>query len=84
MDTLGNFLEECCTTGPKNRITTAALYDAYTSWCEDAGVRYPLTKGTFGVRLRERGFRGTKSGSYAPLAGLELREIDEDERDLAA
>ena len=66
------------------RWTAGKLYDAYTSWCEDAGVRYPLTKTTFGVRLKERRFRAKKSGGERLWRGLELRDIDQDDDELAA
>jgi len=81
MDTLGNFLDECCVVGPKNRVTAGELYDTYTSWCQDAGVRYPLTKTAFGVRLKERGFRARKSGGERLWQGLELKDVDDHDLD---
>src|SRR5262249_62388831 len=44
MDTLGTFLEECCVVETNARVATHDLYEEYTQWCEEAGVRYPLTK----------------------------------------
>jgi len=55
------------------RVATHDLYEEYTQWCEDAGVRYPLAKGTFGVRLKERGFKASKSGSARLWQGLDIR-----------
>jgi putative DNA primase/helicase len=83
MDTLGNFLAECCVVDARGRVAASELYEKYTQWCEDAGVRYPLSKTTFGVRLKERGFRPKKSGSERLWQGLELREHGVDD-DLAA
>jgi putative DNA primase/helicase len=85
MDTLGNFLDECCVVETRRRVAAHELYEEYTRWCQDAGVRYPLTKTTFGVRLKERGFRAKKSGNERLWRGLELRGrgVDDDD-DLAA
>jgi len=83
MDTLGNFLADCCVVDARGRVAASELYEEYNQWCQDAGVRYPLTKTTFGVRLKERGFRAKKSGNERLWQGLELREHGVDD-DLAA
>ena len=66
------------------KFLARGLYEAYASWCEDAGVRFPLTKTAFGIRLKKRGFRAKKSGSERLWRGLDLRDSDRDDDELAA
>jgi len=65
MDVLGDFLAECCKTGPGIQATAGDLYRAYTAWCERTG-EYPMKQRTFGLRLEERSFvqRRTKAERY--------------------
>lgn len=59
-DILGDFIAECCDVGPKFAATTAQLYEAYTTFCEDRNER-PMTSNMFGRLLGERFERlGTK------------------------
>ena len=55
MDTLGDFLAECCTEGPNTQVTAKALYESYTTWAASQG-EHSLTQRAFGMRLAERGF----------------------------
>lgn len=52
-DLLGAFLDEECDIGPDLSVSKALLYERYTSWCRDGGLR-PTTIITFGRMLRER------------------------------
>ncbi len=65
MDILGGFIDECCVVDRTAQATTKSLYAEYLKWCEENAER-PITKNTFGTRLKERGFeqiRIGKSGS---------------------
>ena len=75
-DVLGEFLSERCIKDAQAFVATAALYKAYTTWCEDGGEK-PVNKTAFGRGLTERGFvQGrTKSGRF--WQGLRLRGADE-------
>lgn len=55
MDTLGNFIGDCCITGEGLSATIGALYTEYERWSKDNG-NDPLTKRAFGMALKERGF----------------------------
>ena len=37
-------------------LPKAEVYDAYRSWTEEEGLRYPLSKARFTRRLKEQGF----------------------------
>ncbi|MFH1981124.1 MAG: primase-like DNA-binding domain-containing protein, partial [Pseudomonadota bacterium] len=59
MDTLSDFLNDCCIEGPLQEVKTKDLYPAYCAWCESNGDR-PLAKRSFGLRLKEKGFEQCK------------------------
>ncbi len=60
MDTLADFLAECCTVEKHAMATARELYTRYTLWCEENGER-PERQKAFGMRLSERGFRRVKN-----------------------
>lgn len=53
MDTLGQFLDECCTVAPEGKVSSVRLYLAYKEWAEASGLRVPSKQG-FGRKLSER------------------------------
>jgi len=62
MDTLRQFFEECVILDPQARCKAQDLYEAYHSWAGTAGLRFPMSKNTLGVMLKERGFTPYKDG----------------------
>jgi putative DNA primase/helicase len=71
MDTLGQFIAECCVTGPNYRTKADKLYDAYTRWHGEQAKN----QRAWGMALTERGFerkRGT--GGYYWWIGIGLVE----------
>lgn len=44
------------------RCKAQDLYEAYQSWAGTAGLRFPMSKNTFGGMLKERGFTPHKDG----------------------
>lgn len=55
-DLLGTFFLERCTVAPDVQAGAKALYQAYCAWCQDSG-EHPKAQRTFGMSLRERGFK---------------------------
>ena len=53
MDSLKDFLAECCTEGDKSLLK--AMYEAYQKWCESSGET-PMKKKVFKAQLVEREF----------------------------
>jgi len=48
------FLSECCRDAePEESVGKKALYDAYTSWAEDAKARYTESRAEFNRRLKQ-------------------------------
>jgi hypothetical protein len=62
MDTLRQFFEECTVIDPQARCKAQDLYEACQSWAGTAGLRFPMSKNTFGALLKERGFTLHKDG----------------------
>jgi putative DNA primase/helicase len=54
MDTLIQFIAECCQTGPGLKAQCKILYEKYTEWAEATG-EYAVKKRDFEKRLKERG-----------------------------
>jgi putative DNA primase/helicase len=60
MDTLADFIAECCIIAHDATASAKELYTRYTRWCEENGERSERQK-AFGMRLAERGFRRVKN-----------------------
>jgi putative DNA primase/helicase len=72
MDVLGQFINDCCLQAPEAKVPTSELFQAYLRWAEGAGERKPLSKTDFGLRLAERDFVPSKSGSVRLWRGIGL------------
>lgn len=71
-DSIGDFITECCVTGPKTMVGAGELYKAYSDWSTANGEK-PLSQKTFGRRLTERKFprrRGSRGRYYREGLGL--------------
>jgi putative DNA primase/helicase len=78
MDTLADFLAECCIVDPQAWVAASALYTAYSTWCERSGEHLNSAK-ALGLRLRERGFTDGRVGKpqVRGWQGLRLRGTSE-------
>ena len=65
-DILGDFIADCCVTGPETWVSTNAIYVAYSNWCKESGEK-PRTKTAFGKQLTERGFDPDRTRSEGRL-----------------
>jgi putative DNA primase/helicase len=54
-DTLQDFIDEECETGPSLTCTSEGLYRSYKGWSERSGVR-PMSKRSLGLEMTRRGF----------------------------
>ena len=60
MDTLADWIEDCCVVGNRYEARSSSLYASYAAWCEGNGER-PISQRTLGMRLTERGFQQRKA-----------------------
>lgn len=62
MDTLGDFIKECCVIGKDFKATSQDLYNKYIGWCNLTGEK-EITQRAFGLKLSERGYEKEKGTS---------------------
>lgn len=75
MDTIGNFLQECCIFNENAKCKIADLYSTYSYWCSENG-EYELTKNKFNRKLEERGFsKKISTGGYPYFFGIGLKDF---------
>jgi len=73
MDSVGDFIAECCIVDPDAIVAAGRLYAAYQQWCATDGDR-PESKTDFGMRLKERGHRQCRSNKVRAWRGLGMPE----------
>jgi putative DNA primase/helicase len=64
MDTLGEFLTECCVVDSNAKAKASELYALYRAWSERAG-HHPVSSTRFGISLGDRGFQKVKAGTVS-------------------
>ena len=60
MDTLGNWIADCCIEGPKMTASAKQLYASYVAWCEGNGERTG-SQNALGKSLGERGYTSERT-----------------------
>ena len=75
-DTVGRFIEECCTRADGVLVKKGDLHEAYESWCQEAGDE-PFKKGPFGARVKRLGFDEKRLNRVRFWIGLELSSREE-------
>ena len=71
-DQIGQWLDECCLTGPDRRATASALFGSWAEWAKANGLE-PRSSRILGEQLRARGFRAMRSRLHRGWEGLALR-----------
>jgi putative DNA primase/helicase len=83
MDVLGAFLAEQCVLDVSARTTSAKLYEAYTTWAQQAGEK-AVSKKLFGQQLAERDLKGGRKSGARGWEGIRLRSLTDSDVDSAA
>lgn len=68
-DTIGQFINECCTTGPGLTTLRSALWAAYKDWAEESREEFVLGRKTFNQRIAGR-FESDGKGKHAKWLGV--------------
>jgi P4 family phage/plasmid primase-like protien len=71
MDTVTQWISECCVEAKNAKATAADLYDSYRNWCVTSNEN-AVHKTPFGQKLRERGYEPKKSDSQRLWQGIGL------------
>ena len=69
MDVLGAFIAKHCVLAPEACSQSAALYETYRGWANQAGEK-TLSQRAFGLALAERGFQPSRQGKERERAWL--------------
>ena len=72
MDNLHGFITDKCYLHESAKVTTKELYDAYLDYCEVEKMT-PVKQRTFGMMLRERGFKSWRNTKSRGWIGIRLR-----------
>ena len=70
-DHIGQWLEDCCQTGPALRASSKALYASWSAWARNGGFE-PQSTRALGEALRSRGFQPGKVGLDRGWIGLAI------------
>lgn len=73
-DLIGQWLAECCLTGPHLTATSATLYGSWRAWAERGGIA-PESQKSLGEALRQRGFVSAKVAGQRGWRGLSLAHV---------
>lgn len=77
MDTLGQFLEECCLEDPDAEQMARPLYGAYVAWTRAAG-EHVMAEKDFAGRLQDRHIRKERRAAGVRYFGIRLKvKVDE-------
>jgi putative DNA primase/helicase len=71
MDVTGSFINDYCAVKPGASVAVGTLFESYLSWCK-ANALEPMSKKLFGVLIRQKGYRQTKSGNTRIWKGLAI------------
>lgn len=82
-DVMGGFIAERCVVRDDMRVSAAALYGDYSTWCAEHG-QYAMSETVFSTTLEERGFEKRRSEATGARRwfgiGLHTGEGDNDEQ----
>jgi len=73
MDTIGQFVTECCEQQCGSSARAGELYEAFKSWSIKQGYEHVMTLTAFGLRLVDRGFQKDKDRKGRFYCGLSLK-----------
>lgn len=78
LDTVGQFLTDCCVKGNDEEVAFKPLYLLYEKWADRLGDK-PISRKALGMALGNKGYRNSRGGGNksAMRRGLRLRYMDE-------
>lgn len=72
-DIVGEWIRECCATGPSLKMKKDEAYLSYQMWCDRSGHR-PMAKGRLTHRLSDRNYR--LQPDKRTIGGIALKQAD--------
>ena len=74
-DWMATFLEDACDIGEDNTAGAKELYQTYTAWCFEQGIKYPLQMKYFSQALEGRGFQKKRMSKAVMWFGLSISPL---------
>jgi len=74
MDVIGRFISERCIVGDYAMVGCAKLYETYKNWCSETGEKDIETLTSFGIHLRDLGYRKEKKEKGLMYEGIGLAD----------
>ena len=71
-DLVGQWIDECCTTGPAYRAVSRTLFDSWSQWANASGIP-PGSQKSLGAALKARGFKTRKVNRARGWSGIAPR-----------
>ncbi|MBM9604215.1 DNA primase family protein [Desulfopila inferna] len=72
MDVVGRFIEDCCTVGTDERVSSQILFTLYSGWCRQQGESLK-TKVAFGKELKQKCFTPYRTSTERGWLGIGLK-----------
>ena len=72
-DQAAEFVQDECQMEPGLSIESSKLYDAYSRWAENAGIKKTLARNSFTTRVCNLGAEKDRSSKTRALAGIDLK-----------
>jgi putative DNA primase/helicase len=76
-DPLKDFLADTCILKPEARMTSKDLWEAYRSWADQNGERYPISRRHLAELLEARGCEQCRTGKVRLWRGIGLLDDEE-------
>jgi putative DNA primase/helicase len=73
MDTIGDFIEECCAIDPAAKTPFGALFTEYQNWLNLNGVNFTASKKDFADALSEHGYQSSRSKGKRYRSGIRIK-----------
>lgn len=72
LDTIARFVDDCCHVADGARARAGEMYTAYKTWCQDGGIRNPMTEENFKKNMVAHGFEWKRTGDGRIYKGIGL------------
>jgi phage/plasmid-associated DNA primase len=78
-DTVSYFLATECAFEPGRMIARAAFREMFEKWCEEEGIRHPISARRYAMLLKSHNIKSVKFGGERFWSGIRWKTEDEHE-----
>ena len=73
MDTIGQFITDCCDSNPEFDVRSTVLYEAYSKWCKFSGLG-AFSHPKFSLELKRKGILSERKALGVIFLGIDLND----------